>query len=105
MEQDFEDRHEDVLQSVKRFESMLKRAESSFFDLDTFEQIVEHYMEEGKFEEASQACEIALEQYPYSVELMLCKAELSSSLGEYDEALEILARAELFNPSDNDITF
>ena len=54
MEQDFEDRHEDVLQSVKRFESMLKRAESSFFDLDTFEQIVEHYMEEGKFEEAKE---------------------------------------------------
>ena len=66
MEQDFEDRREETLHSVKRFESMLKRMESGFFDLDTYEQIVEHYMDEGKIVDAMKACDLALEQYPYS---------------------------------------
>ena len=105
MEQDFEDRREETLHSVKRFESMLKRMESTFFDLDTYEQIVEHYMDEGKIIDAMQACELALEQYPYSLELMLCKAELLANQGNHVEALELIDKAELYNPSDTDIIY
>jgi hypothetical protein len=74
--QEFDEKQPNRRESVQRFERMLKNHEHPFFDLETYEQIVEHYIENGKWNRALQACELGLENYPYSVDLLLDKAHL-----------------------------
>jgi tetratricopeptide (TPR) repeat protein len=61
----FKDREEGS-NSVQRFEEMLKNQELVFFDLETYESIIDEYVDEGNYQKALKACELALEQYPYS---------------------------------------
>jgi len=105
MQPEFEERHPDWRDSVQRFEVMLKNQERHFFDLDVYEQIVEHYLGEGNWERALQACEFGLEHFPYSLELMLDKAHLLAQSQRYDESLDLLERAALFHPHDLDLLF
>jgi tetratricopeptide (TPR) repeat protein len=97
MGQDFKDK-EEGRNSVQQFEEMLKNGETVFLDIETYETIIGQYMEEGKYSKALTACNFALEQYPYSTELMLDKAQLLANTQKFEEALELLDRASLFNP-------
>ncbi|MFM9075512.1 MAG: hypothetical protein ACKORJ_08120, partial [Bacteroidota bacterium] len=54
---------------VKRYEAMLRNKERTFFDLDEFETIIDHYIEANKNKRALTAVELAVEQYPFSSEL------------------------------------
>src|SRR3954467_9088501 len=89
--------------TIKKFEEMLKNGESIFFDLNTFEYIINHFMEAGKLKKALKACEVAMSQYPFSVELMLDKANLYIRKQKFDQALELIEKAELFQPNDPDV--
>jgi tetratricopeptide (TPR) repeat protein len=105
MQPEFEERQPDWRDSVQRFEVMLKNHERQFFDLDAYEHIVEHYIGEGNWERALQACEFGLEHFPYSLELMLDKAHLLAQNQRFDESINLLERAALFNPHDLDVLF
>src|SRR5580693_7468655 len=91
-------RHSEGKDSVLRFEEMLKTGEVVFFDLTVYEFIINYFIEEGKFNKALKACNYAIEQYPYSTELFLDKANLLIKKQKFDEALEYIEKAELFQP-------
>ena len=59
--------------SIDRFEKYLQLQEDSYFDIETLEQLAEHYLTEGKLEECMKACEMGLKQQPYHLELILFK--------------------------------
>ena len=87
MQHEFSDRFEnfddaDVKATVERFEGMLKSRETVFFDEETFEQISEYYILAGQWDMAMKACSMGLEQYPYSLDLLLDQASgLTTEIG------------------------
>src|SRR5687767_153484 len=89
--------------SVLRFEEMLRNGDNLFFDLNTYEYIISHFIEQGKFKKALKACDYAINQYPFSVELLLDKIQLLIRKENFEEALEMLEKAESFQPFDPEI--
>src|SRR6478735_12412924 len=88
---------------IKRFEDHLRKKKTEFFDLDAYEQIIDHYMLRGKHNKALQAVNQAISQYPFSTELITIKAQILSNLEEYDQALDILDQAHTLQPNDPEI--
>ena len=110
MQHEFSDKFDsfddaDVKASVERFEEMLKSKETIFFDEETYEQLSEYYLLKSKWDMAMKACRIGLQQYPYSLELLLDKVQLHANYEQFDEAMQVLDRAATFNPSDNEIVY
>jgi hypothetical protein len=64
MEKNFGERKDYMKETLLRFERMLKTSEPVFFDLDTYEKVTVHYIEEGDWEKAFKACELGLSDYP-----------------------------------------
>ena len=102
MEAFFEDHNED-LGSIKLFEQMLKNEDSCFFDVSTFEYIIEHYLEEGDLEKAYRATEMAVKQFPFSAELHVQMAGILNEQGKYNRALRALEKAESIQPNDYEV--
>lgn len=102
MAENFRRREEDK-EHVKRFEEHLKNKSNYFFELEAYENIIQYYIDHAKFPKALKACEIAIEQYPFSIELMLDKAQVLSNLYQHDEALEIIEKAGNLQPNDPEI--
>ena len=61
------------------FESMIKGETFTFFDVEDFELIIEYYLELDFKKKAKKALEIALEQYPIDLALILIKIEFLNS--------------------------
>ena len=61
---------------LSKFESMLKTNNVFFFDSTEFEEIIQHYLENGKIALAKKATRMGLEQHPGNTNL-----KLSSSKG------------------------
>jgi glucuronate isomerase len=108
MQHEFSDRFDgfddaDVKASAERFEEMLKSKETIFFDEETYEQLSEYYLLKSKWDMAMTACRIGLQQYPYSLELLLDKVQLHANYEQFGEAMEVLDTASTYNPADNEI--
>ncbi|HAW52014.1 MAG TPA: hypothetical protein DCX54_06750 [Flavobacteriales bacterium] len=95
--------HGDIHQSVKRFERMLKNNEFYFFDVDEFEDLIDHYMEAGNSKQALKVVNFGCQQHPSSFTLLLYKAQLLASSHKPREALEVLAKVETGEPNNIDI--
>src|ERR671910_1163444 len=96
-------KREEENELIKRFEDHLRKKKAEFFDLDAYEQIIEHYMFRGKHNKALQAVNQAISQYPFSIELITIKAQVLSNLEEYEQALELLDQAHALQPNDPEI--
>ena len=62
--------------SVKRFEDMIAQDAQYFFDVDEFEIIVDHYVNECNYRRALRALRFATSQHPCSSELLIRKAQI-----------------------------
>ena len=88
----FEDMEMDS--SVKRYESMQKKGEFAYFDVDEIENIVNFYVENNRFDKAMDACKSGLQIHPSSSELKLRFAQIYVSRGKWRDALLWLNRCE-----------
>ncbi len=88
---------------IKTFETQLKNHTLEFYRIEQLEEIISHYMELGKNKKALEACSIAIEQYPYSTNLMIEKAQIFLNLEKYDQCLDILEKAMALQPNDPEI--
>jgi len=61
---------------LTKFESMLKTNNVLFFDSEEFENIIHHYLNQGKLALAKKAIKLSLEQHPTSINLKLFKVEV-----------------------------
>jgi tetratricopeptide (TPR) repeat protein len=103
MSNQFQDIEEGGDESIARFEEMLKKKTSAFFDLDVYENIVQHYIEKNELSKAFRACELAQEQYPYSGTPLFLKAQILLQSGNLKEALKFVERTESFQPNDPEL--
>ncbi len=89
--------------SIKRFEDFLVNGKQGFFDLSTLELVIDHYLEMGDFKKAQKACEIGVEQYPFSGDLWLDLSQVHFGNGNLEEAEKALQKAEVYLPFDEDV--
>jgi len=79
---------------VKRFEQMLNGKSVYFFDVDEFEQIIDHYLIHMNYQYAVRALRIAMKQHPESLRLHLRRAQLALINNQPGEALHLIAQME-----------
>jgi tetratricopeptide (TPR) repeat protein len=83
---------DDSLEVVKRYQDMVDRQDSSFFDLYEYEFIVDHYIEQLRFKEAISAVRRAMDQHPYASSLKIRYVQLLIETGKPARALGIIRR-------------
>lgn len=89
--------------SLARFESMLKTNSVLFFDSEEFEDIVHHYLENGKIALAKKATKLGLEQHPSSTNLKLFQIEMYIFENQLELAEELLDDLYLLEQSNEEI--
>jgi len=88
---------------ITKFESMLKTDDVYFFDAEDFEDIIHHYLNNGKIALAKKAIKIGLHQHPDSVQLKLLNIEVLVFENNLDLAEQLLDKLQLVNSSNEEI--
>ncbi|MFD2826169.1 tetratricopeptide repeat protein [Leeuwenhoekiella polynyae] len=99
----FNQEHEEDNFPLTRFESMLKTNDVLFFDSDDFENIVNHYLENGKIALAKKAVKLGLDQHPSSSNLKLFKIEILIFENKLEEADRLLAELYELEPQNEEV--
>lgn len=89
--------------SLTRFESMLKTNNVLFFDAEEFEEIIQHYLDNGKMALAKKATKLGLEQHPTSTNLKLYKVEIYIFENKLDLADTLLDELYSLEKSNEEI--
>ncbi|MBB3700582.1 tetratricopeptide repeat protein [Flammeovirga yaeyamensis] len=97
--------NDDINKVIKEYEKNLKEGRSDFYDLDTFEEILEYYFEEFKINKALSVCEHAESFYPNSALIKVYRSKISAYMGNYKEALQLSNEAEKIAPNDYIVLF
>ena len=90
----------DIKELILRYHNLKQGRANAYIEEDDFERIIEHYDEQDEIEEAIQAADLALDQYPFSALLMIKKADLLLATRKYKEALQLLDTAALYDHKD-----
>ncbi len=93
----------DIPWQVQRFNELISRDQSIYFDVDDFEEIIDHYVIESEFKKALHISDYALRVHNGSIPLMLRRAQLLASTNKEDKALEILLDIEALEPDNSDV--
>ncbi|WP_100612551.1 tetratricopeptide repeat protein [Confluentibacter lentus] len=88
---------------LTKFESMLKTNHVLFFDSEEFENIIHHYLNEGKIALAKKAIKLGLEQHPASINLKLFKVEIYVFEDKLIQADELLNELYILEPNNEEI--
>jgi tetratricopeptide (TPR) repeat protein len=89
--------------SLTKFESMLKTNNVLFFDSNEFENIIHHYLDNGKIALAKKAIKLGLEQHPTSTNLKLFRIEVHVFENKLDLADELLNALYEIEPSNEEV--
>lgn len=88
---------------IERYEAMLSRNDHYFFDVEEFEMIIGHYLEENDARKARTVLEYAQRQHPGSPDLMYCEAQVLMALGKLTHALVVLDAIGKLEPLSEDV--
>lgn len=94
---------DEIVSMVRKFEEAREKDIQAFFDHSAFEYIIDYYEDQREYLRALEAADAGLDQYPYSSSLLTKKAQLLAEERRYDEASEILDKAEAFDPNEVNI--
>ena len=89
--------------SLTKFESMLKTNNVLFFDSNEFENIIHHYLNQGKVALAKKAIKLGLEQHPSSIVLQLFKVEIFVFENKLKEANQLLDSLHNLEPTNEEV--
>ncbi len=94
------DDYQEVLDLVAHYEEMEKANSNLFLDESSFEQLIDYYERKLRNEKASKVVDLAIVQYPFSAYFLVKKAQYLFDLRQFDQSLELLERAEVYDPQD-----
>ena len=101
-QQPYPDRNEQQ-DCVERYEAMLDRNDRYFFDVEEFEMIIDHYLEQNDLPKAKQVLEYAYQQHPGSLDLQFCEAHLLMNMGKLNKALSVLDTIGRMEPLNEEV--
>lgn len=84
---------------VAEYESKTQNGVQVYFEEGTFLKLADFYIEDEDFVVAQEVIDYAIELYPFSPDLLLKKACLTTECGKPSEALTILDKAKVIAPS------
>ncbi|MFT4832283.1 MAG: tetratricopeptide (TPR) repeat protein [Psychroserpens sp.] len=90
-------------QPITKFESMLKTDDVYFFDAEDFEDIIHHYLNNGKVSLGKKAIKIGLQQHPDSIELKLLDVEVMVFENNLEVAERMLDELQLLDSTNEEI--
>ena len=90
-------------QCIAKFESMLKTDDIYFFDAEDFEDIIHHYLNNGKIALAKKAIKIGLQQHTHAIELKLLNVEVLVFENNLNEAELLLDELQLLDGNNEEI--
>jgi len=82
---------------------MLKTNHILFFDSEEFENIIHHYLNQGKIALSKKAIKLGLDQHPTSISLRLFKVEIYVFEDKLDEADALLNNLYSIDPKNEEI--
>lgn len=85
-----EEQEDDFRDELERYESQLSSGSIGFFDSDSLEAIVDHYLISGFYSKAEHVASIGMEQYPFHTLFFVRRAQSLSGLGRLKDALNQL---------------
>lgn len=88
---------------LTKFESMLKTNHVLFFDSEEFENIIHHYLNQGKIALAKKGIKLGLAQHPTSINLKLFKVEIFVFEDKFIEADNLLNELHTLDPRNEEI--
>ncbi|MBL7951064.1 MAG: DUF3808 domain-containing protein [Flavobacteriales bacterium] len=97
------ERNDQVHDCVGRYESMRDQNTTFFFDVEEFEIIIEHYLEQSDTRRAKEVLELAQRQHPGSLDLMFSEAHVLMNSGKLNRALEVLDAIGKMEPFNEDV--
>ncbi len=89
-----------IPQVVVTYEEMLRSDSIGFLEQSTFLKITDYYISQHEMQEALRVIDFALDQHPYSSELLIRKAEIFFDVERFQDALEVLDLAGTLSASD-----
>jgi len=89
-----------IKELLKSYENLKNGQRHSFIDEEGFEKIIDHFQEKDELRKAMEAAELAAEQFPYSAQLLIKKADILLANRRYKDALDILDQASVFDARD-----
>lgn len=99
-ENPFRQEREEMKLLLKQYNNFKSGKKFDFIEEDSFERIIDYFDENENLALAMEAANYATEQYPYSATLLIKKADILIATQKYDEALNILEKAEVFDHTD-----
>ena len=87
-----------ILLLIARFEDMLSKKQSHYFDSEELEEIIEYYTEKSKWKKALSAVEVGMNQFHFNMDFHLQKVNLLITLEKYDKAIGLLDAIEPMLP-------
>jgi len=88
---------------VQRYEAMRSRNAQQFFDVEEFELIIDHYLENNETKRAREVLDFAKQLHPGALDLQFCEAQVLMSSGRLNKALEVLDAIEQVEPFNEEI--
>lgn len=92
--------NEEIRELVNQFQNLKAGRSHSFLDEEAFEKIIDYFDDVEDLQQALEAAELGIEQYPYSSLLLIKKADLLIATRKYNDALDVLSHAELLDSND-----
>lgn len=96
----FGDGFDELDELLRQFENLKAGRAHAFIDEDSFELLIEYYDERDELRQAMQVAELGVQQFPYSISLMLKKANLLIEARKYHQALTTLDQIEAMGVKD-----
>ncbi len=94
---------EDMEELLRLYNDRKTGRSSSFIDEESFEKIINYFDDKEDLVQAQEACDLGVEQFPYSAALLFRKADILIATRKYREALEVLDLAELLDSNNIDL--
>ena len=102
-EQSYHEDREEIKELLRQYQNLKGGRSHSFIEEDDFDRIIDYYDDKDDLTEALNAAEVGLEQFPYSSQLMIRKADILLATRNYEDALSLLEVAELYDNSNIDL--
>lgn len=97
------DKNDEIHDHISRYERMLKKNDEYFFDVEQFESIIDHYLEQNELNKAAEVLKFARKQHPTSIDLIFAESNILIGSGKLNKALQLLDAIEGLQPYNEEI--
>src|SRR5215218_7037069 len=89
-----------MMKLLQLYNNMKQGSSYTFIEEDAFENLIDYFDEKDDLSSALEAADYGIQQFPYSSNLKIKKADILIAKRCYGEALELLEKAELLDGGD-----